>query len=119
MSAKARQRHEKGLEMAAAVAERTQNKIEKSKGRGRNIQWRAKNWEEINKAAEEAERAAEEADKKAQEIGDEETKKNDGAIELDEEMDGADETLTASVTDDSAAISVAPVQADEDGDEIL
>ncbi|GKU02086.1 microfibril-associated protein [Fusarium langsethiae] len=119
MSAKARQRHEKGLEMAAAVAERTQNKIEKSKGRGRNIQWRAKNWEEINKAAEEAERAAEEADKKAQEIGDEETKKNEGAIELDEEMDGADETLTAPVTDDSAAISVAPVQADEDGDEIL
>ncbi|KAM0231733.1 hypothetical protein ACHAPO_008313 [Fusarium lateritium] len=110
MSAKARQRHEKGLEMAAAVAERTQNKIEKSKGRGRNVQFRAKNWEEINKAAEEAERAAEEAEKAAEEeSGDEEQPKKSG-IELDEEMDGAP------VTEDSAP---APVQADEDGDEIL
>ncbi|KAL4728857.1 hypothetical protein ACLX1H_003258 [Fusarium chlamydosporum] len=109
MSAKARQRHEKGLEMAAAVAERTQNKIEKSKGRGRNIQQRAKNWEDINKAAEEAE--------DAQESGDEEVKKNERGFEMDEEMNGAEENLTAPVTDDSAAPS-APV-ADEDGDEIL
>jgi hypothetical protein len=109
MSAKARQRHERGLEMAAAVAERTQNKIEKSKGRGRNIQQRAKNWEEINKAAEEAE--------KAQESGDEDVKKDERGVELDEEMDGADETLTAPVADN--APSAAPVQADEDGDEIL
>ncbi|CEI42026.1 hypothetical protein FVEN_g11789 [Fusarium venenatum] len=112
MSAKARQRHEKGLEMAAAVAERTQNKIEKSKGRGRTVQFRAKNWEEINKAAEEAERAAEEAEKaaeEAEESGDEEQPKKSG-IELDEKMDGAP------VTEDSAP---APVQADEDGDEIL
>ncbi|EKJ72705.1 hypothetical protein FPSE_07105 [Fusarium pseudograminearum CS3096] len=115
MSAKARQRHEKGLEMAAAVAERTQNKIEKSKGRSRNIQTRAKNWEEINRAAEEAERAAEEADK-ARDIANEEAKKDEG----DEDMDGADEkTLTAPVTDDSAAIPTNSVQADEDGDEIL
>ncbi|PTD02330.1 hypothetical protein FCULG_00012032 [Fusarium culmorum] len=115
MSAKARQRHEKGLEMAAAVAERTQNKIEKSKGRSRNIQTRAKNWEEINRAAEEAERAAEEADK-ARDIADEEAKKDEG----DEDMDGADEkTLTAPVTDDSAPIPTNSVQADEDGDEIL
>ncbi|WXC53924.1 hypothetical protein QX201_013568 [Fusarium graminearum] len=108
MSAKARQRHEKGLEMAAAVAERTQNKIEKSKGRSRNIQTRAKNWEEINRAAEEAD--------KARDIADEEAKKD----EDDEDMDGADEkTLTAPVTDDSASISADPIQADEDGDEIL
>jgi hypothetical protein len=109
MSAKARQRHEKGLEMAAAIAERTQNKIEKSKGRGRNIQFRAKNWEEINKAAEEAEKAAEE--KSGDEEEEEQPKKS--GIELDEKMDGADE---APVTEDSAP---APVQADEDGDEIL
>ncbi|UZP46603.1 hypothetical protein NXS19_014415 [Fusarium pseudograminearum] len=108
MSAKARQRHEKGLEMAAAVAERTQNKIEKSKGRSRNIQTRAKNWEEINRAAEEAD--------KARDIANEEAKKDEG----DEDMDGADEkTLTAPVTDDSAAIPTNSVQADEDGDEIL
>ncbi|RGP81785.1 alb1 nuclear shuttling factor domain-containing [Fusarium longipes] len=110
MSAKARQRHEKGLEMAAAIAERTQNKIEKSKGRGRNIQQRAKNWEEINKIAEE---------EKAQESDDDEeveSVKKDKRIEMDEEMDGADdETLTAPPTDNTAA----PIQADEDGDEIL
>ena len=109
MSAKARARHEKGLEMAAAVAERTQNKIEKSKGRGRNVQQRAKNWEEINKAAEEAENA--------QESGDEEVKQNDRGFEMDEEMNGADEsTLTAPAEDNAPA---AAPQADEDGDEIL
>ena len=109
MSAKARARHEKGLEMAAAVAERTQNKIEKSKGRGRNVQQRAKNWEEINKAAEEAENA--------QESGDEEVKQNERGFEMDEEMNGADEsTLTAPAEDNAPA---AAPQADEDGDEIL
>lgn len=109
MSAKARARHEKGLEMAAAVAERTQNKIEKSKGRGRNVQQRAKNWEEINKAAEEAENA--------QESGDEEVKQNERGFEMDEEMNGADESTLTAPTDNSAP-AAAP-QADEDGDEIL
>ncbi|KAM0549801.1 hypothetical protein ACHAPJ_009240 [Fusarium lateritium] len=112
MSAKARRRHEKGLEMAAAVVERTKSKVEKSKGRGRNVQQRSKNWDDINKAAEEAEGA--------QESGDEEVKKSERGWEMDENMDGADEeTLTAPVADVTPAPAAVPLPADDDGDEIL
>lgn len=106
MSAKARKRHEKGLEMAAAVVERTKNKVEKSKGRGRNIQQRSKNWDEINRAAEEAE-GAESAESDAE--------VNGRRVDMDEDMDVADETLSAEVT----APAAVPLPADEDGDEIL
>ncbi|KAI1020166.1 hypothetical protein LB503_006144 [Fusarium chuoi] len=102
MSAKARKRHEKGLEMAAAVVERTKNKVEKSKGRGRNIQQRSKNWDEINRAAEEAEGAESDAEVKGREVA------------MDEDMDVADETST-----DVTVPAAVPLPADEDGDEIL
>lgn len=100
MSAKARKRHEKGLEMAAAVVERTKNKVEKSKGRGRNIQQRSKNWDEINRAAEEAE-GAESAESDAEVKG--------RGVDMDEDMDVAEVAAPAAV----------PLPADEDGDEIL
>ncbi|KAL2681262.1 hypothetical protein Neosp_008870 [[Neocosmospora] mangrovei] len=107
MSAKARRRHEKGLEMAEAVIERTKSKVEKSKGRGRNIQLRSKAWEEINKVA------ATEG-----EVEDEEVEKRNGGVELDEDMGGADEeTLTAPVVPDAAPAAV-PLPVDDD-DEIL
>ncbi|KAF4336460.1 hypothetical protein FBEOM_9668 [Fusarium beomiforme] len=107
MSAKARRRHEKGLEMAAAVVERTKNKVEKSKGRGRNIQQRSKNWDEINKAAEAFEGV--ESEEEVKERG----------FEMDEDMDGAGEdTLTAPVAEVTAPAAV-PLPTDDDGDEIL
>jgi hypothetical protein len=65
MSARARRRHERGMQMAEAVLERTSTKVEKSKGRGRAVQDRAKAWELINKkAAEEEQREKEEEDEK-------------------------------------------------------
>jgi hypothetical protein len=98
--------------MAEAIAERTRTKVEKSKGRGKNIQQRSKNWDDINKAAEE--------DEEAQESGDEEVKKTERGWEMDEEMNGADEeTLTAPTTDVKTAPDAVPLPADEDGDEIL
>ncbi|RSL64759.1 hypothetical protein CEP54_004548 [Fusarium duplospermum] len=106
MSAKARRRHEKGLEMAEAVIERTKSKVEKSKGRGRSIQLRSKAWEEINRVA--AEEGVEE----------DEVEKRNGGVELDEDMGGADEeTLTAPVVPDAAPAAV-PLPVDDD-DEIL
>jgi Alb1 len=57
LSAKARKRQERGLQMAEAVMERTSKKVEKSKGRGKNIVERSQAWEKINKEAEAAERA--------------------------------------------------------------
>ncbi|KAF5644539.1 hypothetical protein F52700_2540 [Fusarium sp. NRRL 52700] len=106
MSAKARKRHEKGLEMAAAVVERTKNKVEKSKGRGRNIQQRAKNWDEINRAAEESDSAESDAEVKGR------------GVDMDEDMDVAGEETTAPVAEANTPAAV-PLPADEDGDEIL
>ncbi|WZH42972.1 Alb1-domain-containing protein [Fusarium acuminatum] len=110
LSTRARKRQEKGLEMAEAIAERTKTKVEKSKGRGKNIQQRSKNWDDINKAAEEDEEV-QESD------GDEEVKKTEHKWEMDEEMNGADETTPT--TDVKPAPDAAPLPADEDGDEIL
>lgn len=51
MSARARRRHEKGLEMAEAVCERTANKVRRSAGRQRVVDARRKAWDDINKLA--------------------------------------------------------------------
>lgn len=80
MSAKARRRHERGMQMAEAVLERTSVKVEKSKGRGRSVQDRAKAWDLINK------RAAEEEQREQEE----EEQDKDG-WETDEDMDAPEE----------------------------
>ncbi|PHH93363.1 hypothetical protein CDD83_5917 [Cordyceps sp. RAO-2017] len=49
LSAKARRRHDRGLEMAEAVVERTRLKTERSVGRARTVQARRKAWDDINK----------------------------------------------------------------------
>lgn len=51
MTAKMRKRHERGLQMAEAVAERTFKKVERSKGREKTVLSRRKEWEKINKDA--------------------------------------------------------------------
>ncbi|RKF55812.1 hypothetical protein OnM2_086009 [Erysiphe neolycopersici] len=49
LSAKARRRHEKGLDHAVAVLERTEKKIKKSKVKAKVSQERSINWEDVNK----------------------------------------------------------------------
>ncbi|KAM5344733.1 hypothetical protein ACJ41O_010595 [Fusarium nematophilum] len=109
MSAKARRRHEKGLEMAEAVQERTRSKVEKSLGRGRAVQQRSKAWDDINKAA-----AAEEEDHAAQ---DDKERRRDAAAgwETDEDMDVAGEEAVPVAEVAPAAV---PLPMDDD-DEIL
>ncbi|KHN94036.1 Ribosome biogenesis protein Alb1 [Metarhizium album ARSEF 1941] len=51
MTSKMRKRHERGLEMAEAVTERTGKKIERSIGRAKGVQRRSRAWEDINKDA--------------------------------------------------------------------
>ena len=51
-SARARRKHERGVEMAEAVSERTSNKVEKSVRQAKAIKRRAKTWEEVNNALE-------------------------------------------------------------------
>lgn len=63
LSTKARQRREKAMEMAEAVAERTAVKVQKSKNAAKVIDSRKKTWDQINKEVllrEEAERKARE-----------------------------------------------------------
>lgn len=54
MSAKAKARQEKVLDRAEAVMDQKAKKIEKSKGRARNVQDRAETWEQRNKRIEDA-----------------------------------------------------------------
>ncbi|XXH00356.1 hypothetical protein Hte_006700 [Hypoxylon texense] len=48
LSAKARKRFEKGQDRAAAIMERTEKKVAKSKGQARTMQSRRKAWDDIN-----------------------------------------------------------------------
>lgn len=48
LSTKARRRQEKAQDHAAAIMERTEVKITKSKGQARAIQFRSKAWDDIN-----------------------------------------------------------------------
>ncbi|EJT74058.1 hypothetical protein GGTG_07907 [Gaeumannomyces tritici R3-111a-1] len=50
-SSRARRRHEKGMDRAEAVMDRTLSKIEKSKGQARTVQSRRKAWDDINTSA--------------------------------------------------------------------
>ena len=60
LSAKAKRRQEKGMDMAEAIMDKKEKKIEKSRGRARTAQERAKAWEELNKKI-----LAKQADKEA------------------------------------------------------
>lgn len=50
MSSKARKRHEKAQDRAAALLERTEKKVALSKGQSRTIQGRRKAWDEVNQS---------------------------------------------------------------------
>ncbi|KAH7136434.1 Alb1-domain-containing protein [Dactylonectria macrodidyma] len=111
MSAKARRRHEKGLEMAEAVIERTYRKTEKSIDRSRGVKQRAKAWEDINKIAEAEEQRDKQLAMKDDEGGD--------GWETDEDMGGASkDTLTAPAVAAPAPAETVPLPMDDD-DEIL
>ncbi|KAI1328773.1 Alb1-domain-containing protein [Xylariaceae sp. FL0255] len=80
MSSKARKRHEKAQDRAATILERTQNKIDQSKGQSRSIQARRKAWEDINGSIVASTTAA---DPKLK------VERQDDESELDDEMESA------------------------------
>jgi hypothetical protein len=51
-SSRAKKRAEKNQDKAAAIMERTETKVARSKGQARNIQARAKAWDEVNSTIE-------------------------------------------------------------------
>ncbi|KAI0840296.1 Alb1-domain-containing protein [Hypoxylon sp. FL0890] len=109
MSSKARRRHEKGQDRAAAIMERTEKKIAKSKGQARMIQTRRKTWDEVNNQIPANKKNSQQ---EANEEGDQEES------ELDEEMGDAQ---VDKVTEDAARTENAPIQGaiEEEDDGIL
>ncbi|KAI1406884.1 Alb1-domain-containing protein [Hypoxylon sp. FL1857] len=106
MSSKARRRHEKGQDRAAAIMERTEQKIAKSKGQARTIQTRRKTWDEVNNQIP--------ADKKISEVKvDNEDNQNDS--ELDEEMDDtqAEKAIEGTASTDKATLQDAMEEEDD------
>ncbi|KAF3770936.1 hypothetical protein M406DRAFT_234204, partial [Cryphonectria parasitica EP155] len=55
LSSRARRRHERGLERAEEILDRTAVKVSRSKDSARNIDGRKKTWDEINASAKEKE----------------------------------------------------------------
>jgi len=49
LSAKAKRRQEKGLDRAEAVMDKKEKKVQRSKGKARTVQERAKAWDDLNK----------------------------------------------------------------------
>ncbi|CAK7220093.1 hypothetical protein SBRCBS47491_004072 [Sporothrix bragantina] len=94
LSAKARRRQERGLDMAAAVMERTAQKVQRSKSNARAVQSRSKEWTEINRVAE-----REAGGKKKQQgmFG----ALAEGSDDEEEELDSGDEAVRAFYADDA------------------
>ncbi|OTA87643.1 hypothetical protein M434DRAFT_399381 [Hypoxylon sp. CO27-5] len=98
MSSKARRRHEKGQDRAAAIMERTEQKVAKSKGQARTIQTRRKTWDEVNNQIPSNKKTS-----RAESNGEDGQEKS----ELDEEMDGAQ---VVKVTEGAASTGKVPLQ---------
>ncbi|TAQ90646.1 hypothetical protein B7494_g1064 [Chlorociboria aeruginascens] len=108
LSTKAKRRQEKGLDRAEAIMDKKEKKVEKSKGKARTVQERAKAWEELNKKV---------ALKKAQQVALEKENWVDEDHE-DDEVEMQDDVLAP--TDLPAETAAEPVPLpDEDEDEIL
>jgi hypothetical protein len=116
-SAKARRRHEKGIEMAEAVTERTGQKIKRSFGRERVVKDRSKEWDKVNRDA------LADAEKAEDDEADADDDDEERAWETDEDMDAgkagaADEPAEAAPAPAPAPVA-APKTTDDDDDEIL
>ncbi|KAI0379862.1 Alb1-domain-containing protein [Hypomontagnella monticulosa] len=112
-SSKARRRHEKGQDRAAAIMERTEQKIAKSKGQARTIQTRRKAWDDINNQIPASK-------KKSHEEADDEDDDDQEPSELDDEMDDmpVDNSTKGSVPTGDVPIQEA-IRDDQDDDGIL
>ena len=122
LSTKARQRQERAQDRAAAVMERTELKVSRSKGHARTVQTRRKAWEDINGQIPQttASITKAEAGRDAERSGDEEEHKSEpGVPELDDEMGEAEGEVGAkTVAAEQHSNSPTPPQVLED-DEII
>jgi hypothetical protein len=119
LSAKAKRRQERGMDRAEAVMDKKEKKVEKSRGRARNVQERAKAWEELNKKIL-AKKAAEEALRKKNLLDKEE-------MEIEEEVDADADIRNGPVSGEQTSEAMAteadlqsmPLPAPAEDEEIL
>lgn len=107
LSAKAKRRQEKGLDRAEAVMDKKEKKVEKSRGRARTVQERAKAWDLLNKTILTGEERESEALEKENWV---------------DEADAEDDVTVGdapSLEDSAAAQSLPLPEPAEDEDEIL
>lgn len=110
MSAKARKRQQRGMEMAENVLERTSKKVQASRGKAKTVQQRAKTWDDIN-------RVLGDDDDKEQDQGEGEGQNEGKEWETDEDMDAGRAEPTETTGGTETVQSAAPL--DDDLDEIL
>lgn len=123
MSTRARARHERGLERAEAIVDRTATKVQKSKYSASRVETRKKAWDEINAAAGKVGKKGTNMFAGLEDNDDDDDGKDDweDVKELDDDM--AEAEPGSPVKSGSASISAAPILAapppvDED-EEIL
>jgi hypothetical protein len=115
VSSKARRRHEKAQDRAAAIIERTENKVAKSKGQARTIQSRSRAWDDVNQSIPQGKKRLHEAVEDADRGADETSEFDDDMSEADQD-NGQGEASTAVA---EAANVPLPPPMDEDVDGIL
>lgn len=115
LSSRARKRQEKGADRAEAVMDRTSVRREKSKGQSRQIQERAKNWEDVNKKAGQVRQKFPTEEEAMEESSADEAQVGGKGWETDEDMDAA----TGMAAPAPAATTAVPATQADDHDEIL
>lgn len=126
LSTRARARHERGLEKAEAIVDRTATKVQKSKYSASKVETRKKTWDEINSAAGKVGKKGNNMfagleDQEEEDDEEEEDKKNGwvDVKELDDEMAEAEPVVAANKTGASSSsfsAPAAPPPVDEDED---
>lgn len=119
MSTRARKRHERGLERAEEIVDRTAVKVAKSKKSASNISVRKKNWDDINSAVGGV-KGAEAGSNMFGALGGDSDEDVEEVEEFDDEMEEVQEDSPAEGGAKSAAVPARnpPVQVDDD-EEIL
>ncbi|KAJ4388823.1 hypothetical protein N0V93_006284 [Gnomoniopsis smithogilvyi] len=124
LSTRARARHERGLEKAEAIVDRTATKVQKSKYSASRVETRKKAWDEINAAAGKVGKKGTNmfAGLEEEEEDDDNSKDHwEDVKELDDEMAEAEPVATTNKVNESSSAAAAPAASppvDED-EEIL
>ena len=122
LSAKAKRRQQKGMEMAEAVMERTSKKVQKSTKRGQTVQERRKAWEDINRLTGDDNDNDEEGEDEDEGVDENHASKTGGkpmALPVENGWEETDEEVDDAAPAAKEDANAPAAQLDDDLDEIL